>query len=207
MDFGQLYLTGVLAGLGVAVPLGAIGLLLVRQGLESGFRVGAAGAGAVALVDTLYCVLALVAGAVAAPWVRALGSLPALIGGGLLIAIGGTGLVRLRHPADPRAIDAATRTGLQVFGVFAGLTAVNPATLVYFAALITALDTSHTLGGGTVTFVLGVGSASLLWQLGLVAVGATLGTRIGPTGQRLLSLCGFSLVAVLGGGAVISALV
>jgi len=51
---GTAALLGLAAGLAVALPLGAIGLLLVREGLTHGPRIGAAGALAIGVVDLLY---------------------------------------------------------------------------------------------------------------------------------------------------------
>ena len=50
--------SGMLAGLGVALPLGAISVLLLGEGVTRGFRAGAPAALAVGTVDTLYCAVA-----------------------------------------------------------------------------------------------------------------------------------------------------
>jgi arginine exporter protein ArgO len=58
----EAFLAGLLAGLGVAVPLGAVGVLLVQEGVTRGWRPAAAGATGVALVDGAYALVAVVAG-------------------------------------------------------------------------------------------------------------------------------------------------
>lgn len=63
MDVTSALLLGVLAGLAVAVPVGPIGVLLLREGVVHGTRV-AIGAGlGVATVDLLYATVAVAAGA------------------------------------------------------------------------------------------------------------------------------------------------
>jgi len=206
ITWGPLFVGGLLAGWGVAVPLGAIGLLVVREALTGGFRAGAAAALAVAMVDGLYCAAAVLLGAVAGPVITSWGAAPALGAGLILMALGVHGLMRRRVPAV--AADRMRRrpaTG-RVFVSFAGLTAVNPATLLYFGALITALPASLHLETAPLVFVAGTLAASLAWQLVLVALGAVGGRRIGARGQAILSAGGYGLVIVLGAAAVIAAL-
>ena len=53
---------GLLAGLGVALPLGAVGVLLLQEGMLRGRRSALLGASAVATVDLAYAAAAVVAG-------------------------------------------------------------------------------------------------------------------------------------------------
>ena len=57
---------GLLAGWGVAIPLGAIGVMVVDLGMRGGFRPAAAAAAGVATADLLYAAVAAAAGAAAA---------------------------------------------------------------------------------------------------------------------------------------------
>src|SRR4051794_41928451 len=57
---------GALAGLGVALPLGAIGVLLLQEGITGGWRPAFAAGTGVALVDGAYAALAVAAGAAGA---------------------------------------------------------------------------------------------------------------------------------------------
>lgn len=203
---------GVLAGIGLAAPLGAVGVLLLREGLMNGFRQGAPAASAVALVDAAYCSLAVAGGAAAGPVIASWGRVPALAGGAALIALGVFGLFRTgpATASGPTVSCAATdriasgRAGfaqgpqLRRFGLFLGLTAVNPATLVYFGALTIGLGGMLSSPAGAVAFVAGVALASLAWQLGLVSAGAYLRGRITARGQRTLSLAGNCIVIALG---------
>lgn len=86
---------GLLAGLGVAMPLGAIGILLIHEGVSAGIRRGLPAAVGVASVDGLYALASVVAGTIVAPEVRRLGALPEVLGGVVLIVIAVTG-----HPTS-----------------------------------------------------------------------------------------------------------
>lgn len=206
-----------MAGFGVAAPLGAIGLLLLREGLAAGFRAAAPAAFAVALVDTVYCTLAVLAGAAAAPLAGSWGPLPAVAGGTALIVLGLAGIRRtcraVLRPAGAGALAPAEATRRAAkdqparlrgrFVLFAGVTALNPVTLLYFAALAAGLRDLLVPPAGPAAFITGVAAASLSWQLGLVFSGAFLRGRASPAVQRGLSLAGHSAVAVLGAAAVV----
>lgn len=197
---------GLLAGWGVAVPLGAIGLLLLREGLVGGLRAGAAGAAAVATVDGLYAAAALTLGAVWAPLVSSWGAVPGVVAGVLLLVMGGHGLVGLARPAPALAGPHRHPSPGRVFALFFGLTVVNPVTLVYFVALMSALPASVGVHRAPAVFVAGVVVSSLVWQMALVGVGAFGGGRISARSRAVVSGCGYGLVVLLGGAAVALAL-
>lgn len=204
MGTGTALASGILAGLAVAMPLGAIGVLLVQEGAGLGARRALPGAAAVASVDTLYCALAVLAGGVAAPLVRAWGRWPAVVGGVVLLVVAAAGL-RRGLAARPGAVPAEpARAGWRRYAVFAGLTAVNPATVLYFAALVAALPAAT--GGGAVWFVVGVGVASFAWQAVLVVGGGLLGGRAGPRTRRATVVVGNAVVAALGVATLLRAL-
>jgi threonine/homoserine/homoserine lactone efflux protein len=199
MDAVTALVAGILAGLGIAVPLGAIAVLLVNEGVTRGFREGAPGAIAVAVIDTIYCTAAVTFGVVAAPVISAWGRWPGLAGGTALIMIAALSLWRsLRRPASDDATDPPTGTGWHRFALFLGLTAINPATLVYFAAIAVGLADllQSPLAAGL--FVVGVGTASVSWQLVVVAAGAMLSGRLTPRSRRVTALLGNVIVAGLG---------
>ena len=56
------FVAGLAAGLGIALPLGAIGVLILREGVERGIRMAAVAAFAVATVDFAYALVAVVVG-------------------------------------------------------------------------------------------------------------------------------------------------
>lgn len=205
MDPSAALLFGILAGLALALPLGAIGVLLVQEGVTRGWRRGLPSAAGVATVDTCYCALALTAGYSAAPVLERLTPWPGLLGGVVLVVLGCVGLNRVRRPAAPGGgrISGAPGSPRARFALFLGLTAVNPATLLYFMALLPGLTRSGPAPGAHLSFVVGVGAASLLWQILLVGAGAllrrTLSTRVrawtAAAGSITVSILGFALMA------------
>ncbi len=200
-------LAGAAAGLAIAMPLGAIGLLLLRLGMLHGFRAGAAGALAVGSVDLTYCAAAVTIGSQVAPLVESWGAWPLALSGLVVIGIGARQLVTsLRAPAADATPPVAGRA-LAVFGRFFALTAMNPLTLLYFVALAGVLASSTSGLGARIAFVAGTGAASIAWQLGLVAVGAILHRSISARAGRVLGILASGIVIVLGVGVLVRALV
>lgn len=198
---------GAAAGLALAVPLGAIGVLLLHEGASRGLRTGAVAALAVAVVDMLYALAAVSAGALLGPVISSWDPWPRLAGGVALLVLAVGNLVRARRPASSntdsaagsKALSAASRaTALRRFALFVALTAVNPATLVYFAAIAAGLPAVASSFATAALFVTGVAVASLAWQLLLVAGGALVHRRTGARLARLTSLVGNGVVAVMG---------
>lgn len=203
MDLLTAALTGALVGLGLAVPLGAIGVLLVTEGAERGVRAALPAAAAVATVDLAYCLVALTVGAALAPALTVLSPWPSIAGGLLLITLGARGLLLHLH-RSPRV--ATAPLGPRRFALFAALTDVNPATLLYFLATITghpALVTTST--PTTAAFALSAATASLAWNTALTAIGALLRRTAGPLLRTALPLVGHSLVAALGTALILQA--
>ncbi|MGB7962487.1 MAG: hypothetical protein WCF12_05945 [Propionicimonas sp.] len=197
MDLLLAFATGLAAGIGVAAPLGPIGVLLIGEGVARGFRGGAPSAIAVAVVDLSYCAAALLIGAVAQPVIGSWGTWPQAIGGIVLIVLAALGIQRGIGRAAVSETASTAAPGAHRFLLFVGLTALNPATLVYFTALAVGLNVLHSpLAAGV--FVVGVGVASVSWQLALVALGAYLRGRATPGAQRLTALVGNLIVALLG---------
>ena len=200
MDLLLSLLAGSLAGLAVAAPLGAIGILLLQEGMTRGLRGGLPAAAAVATVDVAYCTVAVAAGSLAGPIVRSWTPWPQILGGLAVIALGAHGLLSTRRARTPEASQATGRfspSGRR-FLLFVGLTALNPATLVYFAAIVTGLDPFTDSGGTAAAFTAGVGVASFAWQGLLVALGAGLQRRTGPRFRMWTAVAGHGLVVILG---------
>lgn len=200
MDVPFSLLSGLVAGLALAAPLGAIGVLLVREGVTRGLRRGLASAAAVATVDVLYCIAAVTAGVLVGQIVSGWAPWPQIVGGAALIVIGAHGLVSSRRAKAYAPDHTVTRSGTSLgrYALFLGLTALNPATLVYFTAILTGLDQVAGSAATAIAFIAGVGAASLGWQVLLVALGAGLQRKTGPSFQRWTAIVGNGLVMVLG---------
>jgi threonine/homoserine/homoserine lactone efflux protein len=197
-DLAEPFVAGLVAGYGVAIPVGAIGVLVVDAGMRGGFRPAAAAASGVAAADLLYAALAAAAGTVIAellaPWQRTVQLLAAAV----LVAVAALGF---RHLGRRSRDDDATRSapsGRHMFVRFLALTSVNPATVAYFAALIAGLPAvASAPAEAKVAFVLAAGAASLSWQLLLGAAGATLHHRLPPAARLWTGVAGNTLVLAL----------
>ncbi|SCL19178.1 Arginine exporter protein ArgO [Micromonospora pallida] len=227
------FLAGLVAGYGVAVPVGAIAILVLGLTARTSFRVGSAAALGVATADGLYAAVATLGGAAVAGLVAPVAGPLRLAAAGVLLALAGHGAWRaLRRRTSERATPAgrgrprsertsetaapsrpgrprpdrhrfggAARRGLDTptrafLGVLA-LTLLNPATVVYFAALVLA----RRAGPDPVTaglFVLGAFLASASWQLLVAAGGSVIGRVLtGPRGQLVTALTSSAIIAVL----------
>lgn len=193
------FVEGMIAGYGIAIPVGAIAILIVDTALRGGFLPGFfAGAGA-ASADFIYAMLAAIAGgalaALLTPYAPALRMLSGLV----VIGLGMWGLWKVRTIAR-KADDPHTeiRGSQETYAKFLGLTLLNPMTVAYFAALILggSLGALATVAG-RILFVAGAGLASLSWQ--------TLLALLGAVGNRFLSLR-FRLITNVIGNLVIVAL-
>ena len=166
----------------------AVAALIVTLTARTSWRVGAGAALGVASVDAGYAVVAVVAGA----WVA---SLLAPIARGLGIASGlvllGMACLAARHALRPAGDGAGATedrrpmTPGRAYVLFLGITALNPATVVYFAAIV--LGNDHLTDGvaQAVGFVGAVAVASGSWQLLLATGGAALGrTGTGPRSEE-----------------------
>ncbi|MBD3576686.1 MULTISPECIES: LysE family transporter [Streptomyces] len=124
---------------------------------------------------------------------------------------GGTGPNRTIGPGGVHATSRAGRAGRTrgtgeaapgawrgrgaVFARYVALTAVNPTTALYFAALTTAQGAALSSGAAATAFLTGVAAASLLWQQTLVVLGSLAGRRISPTARIWTFRLGYGLVA------------
>lgn len=201
-------LAGSVAGLALAAPLGAIGILLLQEGVTRGLRRGLPAAAAVATVDVSYCTAAVAAGALAGPVVSGWTPWPQLLGGVAVIALGALGLLQGLRATSSGGVRSTGRTGTsrQRYLLFLGLTAINPATLVYFAAILTGLNGFTESGPTAVAFIGGVGLASFGWQALLVALGAGLRRRTGASFRRWTAVVGNGLIVAFGVALIVQAL-
>lgn len=191
-------LAGVAAGLAVAMPLGAIAALLLREGTLNGFRVAAAGAAGVATVDLAYCTAATALGGWLAAAIASHRAVFLVASGALVAAIGVRQLVVAGHRAAITEGVTRRTSARSAYARFVGLTAINPLTLVAFAALGGAVSTTMPSPLAPVVFVATVGLASFAWQLGLAAIGAFSGRVLGARAVRIVGAAASAIAVALG---------
>jgi threonine/homoserine/homoserine lactone efflux protein len=174
----EVLLSGLVTGWAIAIPIGAVGALLVALTARTSIRTGSAAAMGVATVDGGYAAVAVVGGAAIADrlepydgWLRVLSAVVLLGIAALTIWLG------RRSTGRSAAAPASSRDLLpwQAFAAFLALTAVNPTTVVYFVAVI--VGNPHLADGWAegVVFVLAAFVASASWQLPLAGRAAARG--------------------------------
>ena len=194
------FVEGLLAGYGIAIPVGAIAILIMETALRRGFRLGfMAGAGAAA-ADGVYALIAAIAGSALAPFVSAQSQLLTLISGGVLVGIGLYGLYRATRPKRPSdAMERESAKSHHVFFTFLALTIINPLTVVYFTALIVGLGENVTPTiAAKFNFVIAAFIASLSWQTLLALFGSAAHRVATPKTQIITSIFGNLIVIGLG---------
>lgn len=190
---------GLVAGYGIAIPVGAIAILIVGIGMRCGFQIGfMAGVGA-ASADLLYAMVAMIAGTALAAALEPVATALGVISGSILLGLGGFGLRRgLKHSG--RDDKTAKVCGpVRMFWQFLGITIINPLTVVYFTALILGRDSGVAFTiVDRVAFVVGAGLASLSWQTLLAGLGAFARQQLSPRFQLLAVVFGNLVVIGLG---------
>lgn len=163
---------GVLAGYGIAIPVGAIAILIVTMAMRCGFKIGfMAGAGA-ATADLLYATVASIAGATLVTVLGPVASWLQLVSAVVLLGLAAYGLWGGFKYSKDDGRTARECGPWMMFGQFLAITIINPLTVVYFTALILGRDSSASPSLlEHILFILGAGLASLSWQTLLAWIG------------------------------------
>jgi arginine exporter protein ArgO len=170
-SFLEAFLSGVVAGYGIAIPVGPIAILILELGLRRGFRIAlSAGAGA-ASADLMYATVAAFAGTLL---VSVLAPFSSILRAGSAIGLIAMGAWLLYHGRN--SSDRTHKLGLratscpQTYGMVLGLTLLNPVTVTYFTTLILGMEGFSSSSVSAILFVFGAFIASLSWQSLLAAI-------------------------------------
>jgi arginine exporter protein ArgO len=195
---------GLLAGYGVAVPVGAIAALIIGLTARTSLKVGAAAAMGVASADGVFVTAAVVGGAALARVIEPIAATMRWAAAVVLVALAArTAVTALRRHRDPTTRSGAgLTTAGRAYLSLLGLTLLNPMTIVYFGALV--LGRQAESGVHAVVFVVAAFVASASWQL-LLALGGSLVGRVltGPRGRLLTALTSSAVMVVLAAGLVV----
>lgn len=194
----DILISGALAGYGIAMPVGAITVMIVTLSAQTSLRTGLAGALGTATADGLYALIAALTGAALAGLIRPVAEPMRWAATLILLILAAKGLVdavlRSLNPDAVQRIEA--KPALNVYLQFLGLTILNPLTIVYFSALVLALRNDGWPPMGGIMFVAAAFIASASWQV-LLAIGGAL------VGRVLTSNKGRLGTAVIGNGVII----
>lgn len=169
----EVFITGLVAGIALAIPLGPMAILLISTTIKHGRSIGVFGALAMASVDFSYAALVFAFGntvlSALSSWIlpmRILGS-AILVFVAIRIFLAARRDSRLESPEMGNAPTNRTKT----YAKFFGLTILNPATAFYFVGItpsVASMASSSSLSLGVISFAGGVFIGSVVWQLSLV---------------------------------------
>jgi arginine exporter protein ArgO len=201
---------GLLAGYGVAVPVGAIAILIIGLTARTSLRVGVGAALGVATADGVYALVAVLGGAALAGLIDPIAAPLRWVAAVVLVALAArTGVAAVRHHRDPAGAsprpDAALGTPARAYFGLLGLTLLNPMTIVYFSALVLGRQASDGLTlAGEAVFVAAVFAASASWQLVVAGSGGLLGRVFtGRRGRLVTALASSVFIVVLAANLVV----
>jgi threonine/homoserine/homoserine lactone efflux protein len=191
-------ISGALAGFGIAMPVGAVTVMIVTLSAQTSLRTGLAGAMGTATADGLYALIAALTGAALAGLLQPVAQPMRWTAAVVLLALAAKGLAdAVRRSLDPGSVQRVEeKRPLNVYLQFLGLTVLNPLTIVYFSALVLALRNDDWPAMGGLMFVVAAFAASASWQA-LLAVGGAL------VGRVLTSDRGRLGTALIGNGVII----
>ncbi|MEY9996641.1 threonine/homoserine/homoserine lactone efflux protein [Streptomyces sp. V4I8] len=200
---------GLLAGYGIAVPVGAVATYLVSLTARTSLRTGVCAALGVATADGLYALVATLGGSALAAALRPVLT-PLRWASALVLAILAVrgALTAVRQYRDQRPAARSTPppseppsppSPVRAYLALLGITLLNPTTVIYFVALVLGTRTTDAAAPlHQAVFVLAAFAASASWQVLLAGGGALLG--------RVLTGCRGRLVTALVSSGVILAL-
>jgi arginine exporter protein ArgO len=203
------FLSGALAGLAVAMPLGAIGTYLIGFGARERIAVATAAALGVASVDGGYAIIAALGGVAlqlalseASGWLEWVAAIVLIA-----VAIRTLLLAVRRYRGNGCTNGRSTElTPARAYLSLVALTALNPATLITFAAVAVGMSPAEgsTSWATVALFAIGAFVASAVWQLLLTGGGNLLGRVLsGRRGQLGISLCSALLMLTLAVGVLL----
>ncbi|MFE3653325.1 LysE/ArgO family amino acid transporter [Streptomyces sp. NPDC059152] len=196
-------LAGLWAGYGLAVPVGAVAVLMVNMTAQTSFRIGASAALGATTADAMYAVIAVTGGATVAGAIQPFSTPLRWVAFGILtfmaIRIFITAMRRGRT-AGLGARQGENLRPLKSYTMFLGLTALNPWPAIYFVALILGRQTQERMSGtDSLVYVLAIAVASASWQLLLAGGGAIFGRLLtGSRGRVLTAMVSSVLILGLG---------
>ncbi|MFG2606827.1 LysE family transporter [Streptomyces sp. NPDC048514] len=194
---------GLLAGYGIAMPVGAVATYLVALTARTSLRTGACAALGVATADGLYALIAVIGGSALTHAIQPItgpmrwGAAAVLV---VLAAHGAvTAIARHRGPGTAaRTDETPIGPGRAYLGLW-GITMMNPVTVIYFAALVLGSRASAEAKPlQQAVFVLAACAASASWQLLLAGGGALLGRLLtGSRGRLVTAMVSSTVMTVL----------
>ena len=184
-------------GLGIAMPVGPIGVLVIRRSLSEGRSIGIASGLGAASADGIYGLVATLGLSLVSSLLTGVQFYTRLIGGVFLLYLA-MAIYRAK-PSD----QAARGNGSSLWGAYfstLALTLSNPATILFFFGVVAGLG----VRGSAWAIVPGFFLGSASWWITLSLVASAFGSRLTPANLRVVNLTsslvilGFALYALAG---------
>jgi threonine/homoserine/homoserine lactone efflux protein len=198
MDPTAALLAGLVAGLAIAMQVGAVSLLLIEAAVTAGPRVGLAAGMGVATADFGYAAVAAAAGGAVGTVLASHEAEIRVVAAGVLAAIALHGLAKLREEPGTAAV-----TPGRPYLRFLAITGANPLTIASFAAVAAALSLDGP--GAALAFTAGVGAASAGWHATLSLAAGHAGRWLTPRIRRGLAIGGRLVVLAIAAHLVLAA--
>ncbi|WP_433151330.1 LysE family transporter [Actinomadura nitritigenes] len=193
--------TGAVAGLGIAMQVGAVAVYLLLLSSMAPVRVGAAAALGVATVDGLYSAVAVAVGGVVSRVVEPVVGPLHWVAAAVLIWIAVRVVIDAVRagggPSGPLDASGASSPGRAYLRLI-GITVMNPGTVLYFAAIVIGSRFEAFDAVDRSAFVVAAFTASAVWQMAVVLAGAALGRLLtGYRGRLVTGVVAGTLIAAL----------
>ena len=192
-----IFLKSILVGLGIAVPMGPVGVLCVRRTLTHGPLLGLTSGLGAAFADCLYGAVAAFGLAAVENWIVDHGEWFRLLGGLFLIVLGFWNMAK--GPNERRGYEGSSNLLWAFCSTFA-LTLANPVTLLAFAAIFAALGLAGSVTSSLDATVLvsGVFVGASVWWIGLAGVVLALRRHVTPSWMKRIHYGSAMIVIAFG---------
>lgn len=169
----DVFITGLVAGIALAIPLGPMAILLISTTIKHGRGIGVFGALAMASVDFSYAALVFAFGNAVVTSLSQFVLPMRLIGSAILVFVAVRIFLEARRSAKLESPELANSPSsrFKTYAKFFGLTVLNPATAFYFVGItpsVAVMAGDDNSGFGVLEFAIGVFAGSVVWQLSLV---------------------------------------
>jgi threonine/homoserine/homoserine lactone efflux protein len=192
---------GLLAGYGIAMPVGAMSILIVTISSRNSLRLGIAAGLGVASADGLYALVAVLGGTALTRWINPAKTFLQAAAATVLVVIAVRGLViaaRTYRRQESTADAAIVASCLRTYTGLVGLTLLNPVTIIYFAALVVGRQAESGSIWSGLLFVFAAFIASASWQVLLAGGGAFLRRILtSPKGRLSTAIAGNTVIILL----------
>ncbi len=201
MEF-EYFFRGLIVGFSLAIPVGPIGLLLIRRTLARGRASGLASGLGAATADAIYGSIAGFGVTLLSNFLLENSVVLRFVGGAFLCYLGIK--IFLSRPSEKK-LSKETENLFSDYISTVILTLTNPATILAFAAVFAASGVAHTHGHYwfTVFLVTGVFCGSAMWWFVLSSIVSLFHGRFESTGLKIINrisgvlISGFGLVILL----------